>query len=53
MVVFLKKVPGFVKEGLIKPNPVKYWPGGLDAIKDGLEFMKEGKVSAEKIVYRI
>lgn len=50
---FLKEVPGFVAEGKIKPNPVKVWDGGLDAISDGLQYMREGKVSAEKIVYRV
>lgn len=53
MVQFLKKVPGLVKEGLVKPLPVKLWEGGLSAIPDGLQYMREGKVSAEKIVYRV
>ena len=53
MANFLKKVPGLVKEGKVKPLPVKLWEGGLSAIPDGLQYMKEGKVSAEKIVYRV
>ena len=53
MVQFLKKVPGLVKEGLVKPLPVKLWEGGLSAVPDGLQYMREGKVSAEKIVYRV
>ncbi|KAI0070948.1 NAD(P)-binding protein [Panus rudis PR-1116 ss-1] len=37
MVQFLKKVPGFVKDGKIKPNPVKLRPvNGLGAILDGI-----------------
>ena len=53
MAQFLKKTPELIVSGKIKPNPVKLWEGGLDAIPDGLQYMKEGKVSAEKIVYRI
>ena len=53
MASFLKKLPGIVSTGLIKPNPVKLWDGGLDAINEGLQHMREGKVSGEKIVYRI
>ncbi|RPD66571.1 GroES-like protein [Lentinus tigrinus ALCF2SS1-7] len=53
MAQFLKKVPQIVKDGKIKPLPVKLWEGGLAAIPDGFQFMKEGKVSAEKLVYRV
>ncbi|KAI0647512.1 GroES-like protein [Trametes meyenii] len=51
IVGFLKKVPQLVKDGSIKPLPIKLWKGGLTAIPDGLQYMREGKVSAEKIVY--
>ncbi|KAI0636543.1 GroES-like protein [Trametes polyzona] len=50
---FLKKMPALVKGGLIKPLPIKLWEGGLAAIPDGLQYMREGRVSAEKIVYRV
>lgn len=53
MVQFLKKVPELVREGKVKPLPVKLWKGGLDAIPQGLRYMKEGRVSGEKIVYRV
>ncbi|KAI0636514.1 GroES-like protein [Trametes polyzona] len=53
MVEFLKKVPQLVKDGAIKPPAIKYWDGGLAAIPDGLQYMREGKVSAEKIVYHV
>ena len=53
MASFLTKLPELVKSGAVKPNPIKLWPGGLDSVNDGLQFMREGKVSAEKIVYRI
>ncbi|KAI0780488.1 GroES-like protein [Trametes elegans] len=53
MVQFLKKLPAFVKEAKIRPLPVKLWEGGLEAVSAGLQYMREGKVSAEKIVYRV
>ncbi|KAI0748415.1 GroES-like protein [Daedaleopsis nitida] len=53
MVKFLRKLPKLVQDGKIKPLPIKLWEGGLDAIPDGLQYMKEGRVSAEKIVYRL
>ena len=53
MAQFLTKTPELVVSGKIRPNPVKLWEGGLDAIADGLRYMKEGKVSGEKIVYHI
>ncbi|OSD08389.1 GroES-like protein [Trametes coccinea BRFM310] len=53
IVEFLKKVPQLIKDGAIKTPPVKLWEGGLAAIPDGLQYMREGKVSAEKIVYHV
>ena len=53
MVQFLRKLPQLVQDGSVKSLPVKFWDGGLGAISDGLQFMREGKVSAEKIVYRL
>lgn len=53
MAAFLKKVPALVSSGAIKPNPVKLWDGGLASINDGLQYMKEGKLSGGKIVYRV
>ncbi|KZT71136.1 GroES-like protein [Daedalea quercina L-15889] len=53
VVGFLKKLPMIVQNGLLLPNPVKLWEGGLHSIADGLQYMREGKVSGEKIVYRL
>ncbi|KAI0780487.1 GroES-like protein [Trametes elegans] len=53
MVQFLNKLPTFAKEGKVKPLPIKLWEGGLEAVPAGLQYMREGKVSAEKIVYRV
>ncbi|KAI8982799.1 GroES-like protein [Trametes punicea] len=53
MAQFLKKIPALVKDGLIKPMPIKRWEGGLEAIPEGLQYMRQGKVHAEKVVYRL
>lgn len=53
MAAFLKKTPELVRTGAIKPNPVKLWPGGLETVKDGLQYLREGKNSGEKVVYRL
>ncbi|KAH9931719.1 GroES-like protein [Epithele typhae] len=53
MARFLEVLPELVGEGGIRPLPVKMWEGGLDAIPDGLDYLKEGKASGEKVVFRI
>ncbi|KAI0764949.1 GroES-like protein [Fomes fomentarius] len=53
LVAFCKNMPRLVERGRLKPNLLKVWRGGLAAIPDGLQYMKEGKLSAEKIVYRL
>ena len=53
MAQFLKKTPELVKKGQIKPNPTKLFDGGLAGINAGFQYMIDGKVSGEKIVYRL
>ena len=53
MVQFLRKVPRLVREGLVRPPAVRLWEGGLPRVPEGLRYMREGRVSAEKIVYRV
>ena len=51
---FIKnKMPQLLIEGRITPNRVKLWQGGLHAVADGLQYMREGRVSGEKIVYYV
>ncbi|KAI0796242.1 GroES-like protein [Irpex lacteus] len=42
-----------VRDGRIKPNPVKVLPGGLEGIPEWFQYMKAGKNSAEKLVFRL
>jgi len=39
--------------GKIKPNPILLLPNGIASVKVGLQYMQEGKISAQKITYRI
>ncbi|EIN07943.1 GroES-like protein [Punctularia strigosozonata HHB-11173 SS5] len=50
---WMPKITELLKQGKVKPNPIKLLPGGLDAFGDGFEYMKSGKLSAEKIVFRV
>ncbi|ORY86960.1 chaperonin 10-like protein, partial [Protomyces lactucae-debilis] len=40
-------------EGTFKGNPVKLMPKGLASIGEGLNLLKQNKVSGQKLVYRI
>ncbi|EMD35666.1 hypothetical protein CERSUDRAFT_157554 [Gelatoporia subvermispora B] len=37
----------------LKATPVRIFPYGLASVSDGFEYMRSGKLSAEKITYRI
>ncbi|KAI0305806.1 dehydrogenase [Multifurca ochricompacta] len=37
----------------LRPNPVMIQPHGLASVEEGFQYMSEGKVSAQKITYRI
>ena len=51
---FLRKVPGVVKEGKVKPAPVKKLEGGLEKVfTDGYKYLADGKVSAERVVFAL
>ncbi|KAH8819322.1 chaperonin 10-like protein [Xylogone sp. PMI_703] len=49
---FLRWLPRMLQEGDLKPNRIKEI-GGLNDILTGFKLSEEGKLSAEKIVYRI
>ncbi|KZV63568.1 dehydrogenase [Peniophora sp. CONT] len=40
-------------EGKVRPTPIRIWKNGLQDINDAMQFMIDGKVSGEKIVFRI
>lgn len=49
---YLSLLPDLLTSGKIKPNRVREL-GGLEAIPTGFKLQEEGKVSAEKLVYKI
>lgn len=46
-------MPKLIELGKLRANPLRLWNGGLDAIPEGLQCIKEGKHHGEKIVYRL
>lgn len=52
-VQFIALIRELLAEGKIKVHPPTVRPGGLEAIFDGLQELKEDKVSGTKLVYRI
>ncbi|KAL4867890.1 hypothetical protein BDV12DRAFT_209486 [Aspergillus spectabilis] len=44
---------GLFEKGLVKTHPVSVRAGGLQGAVEGLDAMREGKVSGEKLVYRV
>ncbi|KAH8078747.1 GroES-like protein [Cristinia sonorae] len=47
-----QRIAGYLASGDFKPNRVEYLPGGLASVPDGLERLKHGKVSGQKLVVR-
>ncbi|KDQ11901.1 hypothetical protein BOTBODRAFT_176897 [Botryobasidium botryosum FD-172 SS1] len=45
-----KYLPGLVEKGKVSSVPLKHWEGGLAGISEALDYLRQGKVSAEKIV---
>jgi len=47
------KLPGYVTDGQLRPPKIKLWENGLDDIEKAIDYMIAGKVSAEKLVFKI
>jgi hypothetical protein len=43
-------VQGFIDQGRIKPCPFETIPGGFEGILNGLDMLRNGKVSGKKLV---
>jgi len=51
---FLQNVPDLVKDGKLKPTPIKKFEGGLEKVySNGYKYLAEGKASAEKVVFAL
>jgi NADPH:quinone reductase-like Zn-dependent oxidoreductase len=50
---WFRQISKWVDEGVFKPAPCKVMPMGLDSVQEGMQLLREGKVSAQKLVYYI
>ena len=51
--MFWQLTEDLVRAGKLKPHPVKVGEDGLVGVFDGLQQMRDGKVSGVKLVYRV
>lgn len=50
---FLALAEPLLRDGKVKPHPFKVGMLGLKGVLDGLELMKSGTISGEKLVYNV
>lgn len=50
---FIPRIEKLHKEGKLEHIPIRVLPGGFDSVNQGLELLREGKVSNEKLVIRV
>ncbi|KAA1476180.1 GroES-like protein [Dentipellis sp. KUC8613] len=50
---FYEQITSWLRDGRFRGNPYTVQHGGLAGVQNGLVFMKSGKVSGTKLVYRI
>ncbi|KAL1861079.1 hypothetical protein Plec18170_001594 [Paecilomyces lecythidis] len=50
---FLESATKFIAEGKVKPHPAKVGKDGLKGVLEGLQLMRENKVSGVKLVYKV
>jgi hypothetical protein len=48
-----EKIPGWLEKETLKTNTAKVLPGGLEAVHEGFQMHRDGKVSGFKIVYTL
>lgn len=48
-----KVLPELLKSGKLRAHNIEHKKGGLAAIPEGLEELKQGKVSGKKLVYKL
>lgn len=50
---FIETVDGLLGEGKVRVHPPSVRERGLQGVLDGLQTMREGRVSGEKLIYRV
>lgn len=48
-----QRIPDWLQQGLVAPNKVKVFGGGLGDVERGFQEHRDGKISGYKIVYRV
>jgi NADPH:quinone reductase-like Zn-dependent oxidoreductase len=48
-----QNLPSWLENGMMKPNKLRIVEGGLEGVEKGFELYRSGKISGEKVVYRI
>ena len=48
-----QKIPGWLVSRELKANTAKVLPGGFDAVSEGFQLHRDGKISGFKIVYNL
>jgi len=48
-----KLIADLLANGKMKPNPVKKYPKGLASVEQGFQDAENGKIHAEKVVYKV
>jgi NADPH2:quinone reductase len=51
--VFFRLVGRWIVEGKMSGHPFEILPHGLQSVEDGLRMLKEGNVSAKKLIYKV
>ncbi|KAI0312303.1 dehydrogenase, partial [Amylostereum chailletii] len=50
---YAKLISDLLAGGKLKPSPILVMPKGLESVADGFKYMMDGKVSAQKVIFRI
>lgn len=50
---YAKLITNLLATGKVRPNATTVLPKGLASVPEGMQYMRDGKVSGEKITYRI
>ncbi|VDB90621.1 unnamed protein product [Peniophora sp. CBMAI 1063] len=50
---YAKLATQLLVSGKVKPTPIRVWEKGLEGVGDAMDYMEAGKVSGEKIIFRI
>jgi hypothetical protein len=48
-----ENIPSWLQNGTLQTNKSKVLPGGLEAVKEGFQMHRDGKISGFKLVYEL